>query len=180
MFRVSWNAPSSGGTPTWYNIWRATSASGTYTEIGYVNGSTTSYTNTGLSASTAYYYKVDAENSAGKSPQSSYVSTTTSSSGGGTSAPSAPTGVTATAQSPTSIRISWNSVSGATSYRVYYGIASYSTFTQLLGTTTTTSITDTDPYPGETWYYKVSAVNSAGESVLSSYVYATTPSILGR
>jgi uncharacterized repeat protein (TIGR02543 family) len=74
---ISWNAPASGGTPTYYNIWRSASASGSYTEIGSVSGSTTSYTHTGLSASTTYYYKVDAENSAGTSSQSSYVSATT-------------------------------------------------------------------------------------------------------
>jgi uncharacterized repeat protein (TIGR02543 family) len=101
-------------------------------------------------------------------------------SGGGTTKPNAPTGVTATAQSPYSIRISWNAVSGATSYNVYWGIASYSSFTQLLGTTTSTFIVDNDPDTDETWYYKVTAVNSAGESALSSYAYATTPSILGR
>jgi hypothetical protein len=74
--------PSSGWTPTYYHIWRSTSANGTYTEIGTVFGSTISYTNTGLNASTTYYYTVEAENSIGRSPQSSYVSATTQSSGG--------------------------------------------------------------------------------------------------
>jgi hypothetical protein len=82
---ITWNAPSSGGTPTWYNILRATSASGTYTEIDYVSGSTFSYTNTGLSSSATYYYKIEAENSVGKGSQSSYAYATTLSSGGSTS-----------------------------------------------------------------------------------------------
>jgi fibronectin type 3 domain-containing protein len=101
--------------------------------------------------------------------------------GGGTAVakPGVPTGVKATAQSSTTIRISWNVVSGATSYKVYYGIASYSSFTQLIGTPTTTYYDDTECDPGETAYYKVSAVNSAGESALSSYAYAKTPSSSG-
>jgi hypothetical protein len=96
---------------------------------------------------------------------------------GTTTVPSAPTNVKATAQSSTSIRITWNAVSGATSYKIYSPQYpnSFSNFV-LLDTVTTTSYTDTDPYPGETWYYKVSAVNSAGESALSSYTSATTPS----
>ena len=101
-------------------------------------------------------------------------------SGGVTSVPGAPTGVKATAQSSSSIRITWNTVSGATSYKIYIGKASYSTFSELIGTSTTTSYTDTDCKPGETWYYKVSAVNSAGESTLSSYTNATTPSSGGN
>jgi hypothetical protein len=98
--------------------------------------------------------------------------------GGETTAkPGTPTGVKATALSSTSIRITWDTVSGATSYKIYSPeeAGSSSGFVEL-DTSTTNSYTDTVVRPGQTWYYKVSAVNSAGESAQSSAVSAKTPS----
>jgi len=170
---VSWSAVSGA---TSYKVYYEIGNSTTKNLAGTVTG--TSYTHTGLTASTTYYYYITAVNSAGESGYSSYKSATTqSSSGGGTTIPSTPTGVTATATSSTSIKISWNAVSGATSYKIYApnDPGTNSGFI-LLDTVTTTSYTDTYPIAGETWYYRVSAVNSAGESAQSASVSAKTPS----
>ena len=43
-----------------YEIYRATSASGTYTRVGTVTGTTTSFSQTGLNTGATYYYKVRA------------------------------------------------------------------------------------------------------------------------
>ncbi|MHB9292826.1 hypothetical protein Holit_01937 [Hollandina sp. SP2] len=97
------------------------------------------------------------------------------SSGGSTTAvPSVPSGVTATAQSSSSIRVSWNSVSGATSYKVYRSASASGTYT-LITTTTATSYTNTGLSSRTTYYYKVSAVNSAGASAQSAYASAYNP-----
>jgi hypothetical protein len=90
-----------------------------------------------------------------------------------TSRPSMPTDVSATALSSTSIHISWNPVTGATGYRVYYSDY-YSGLYEFLYGTSSTSYTDNECDPGDTWYYKISAYNDHGESDLSSIVYATT------
>lgn len=92
--------------------------------------------------------------------------------GGGTttSKPSTPTGVKATAGS-SSISVTWNSVSGATSYNIYRSTSasgSYSYQTSVYST----SYTDYNVNAGTTYYYKVSAENSAGESSMSSYASA--------
>lgn len=92
--------------------------------------------------------------------------------------PSAPTGVRAenygNAMLP-EIRVSWNEVSSATSYKVYRGRSASGTYS-LLGTTATTHLSDFNPEQGAN-YYKVKAVNSAGESDYSSYaVYNFDPS----
>lgn len=91
-------------------------------------------------------------------------------SGGGSSsgsAPSTPTGVSATV-SGSQIKVSWNSVSNATSYKVYYS-EDGSNYNYTIGTTSNTYIYDNVPY--ENNYYKVKAINSYGESALSSYAY---------
>jgi fibronectin type 3 domain-containing protein len=123
-----------------------------------------------------YYYYIKAVNSTGESDYSSSKSATTQSSsggGGGTTKPSTPTGVTATALSSTSIRITWNPVEGATSYKIYSpDTAGSNTGFKLIDTVYTNSYTDSAVKAGQTWYYRVSAVNSFGESAQSSSVSA--------
>jgi fibronectin type 3 domain-containing protein len=169
---VSWNSVSGA---TSYKVYYEIGSSSTKNLAGTVSG--TSYTHTGLTASTRYYYYIVAVNSAGESGYSSntYATTQSGSSGGGGTAPSAPTGVTASATSSSSISVSWNSVSSATSYKVYYEIGSSST-KNLAGTVSGTSYTHTGLTASTTYYYYIKAVNSAGESGYSSYASATTQS----
>jgi fibronectin type 3 domain-containing protein len=161
---VGWNAVSGAAS---YKVYYATSANGAYTLAGTV--AEISYTHTGLSQNTTYYYKVAAVNSAGESEQSSYTSATTPN-----AVPSTPAGVAASAQSSSSILVSWNAVSGAAGYKVYYATSADGAYA-LAGTAATASYTHTGLSQNTTYYYKVSAVNSAGESEQSSPVYTTTP-----
>ncbi|MDR0873696.1 MAG: leucine-rich repeat protein [Prevotellaceae bacterium] len=66
-----------------------------------------------------------------------------------------------------SVSLSWNSIAGATSYKVYRSSSSNGSY-DLVGTVTTLSTTDTPPSNG-TYYYKVEAINSSTKSDLSSY-----------
>jgi uncharacterized membrane protein len=68
---LSWNA-STGATG--YNVKRATTSGGPYTTVATV--SNTSFTNTGLTNGTTYFYVVSATNSNGESANSSQVSAT--------------------------------------------------------------------------------------------------------
>ncbi len=65
--------------------------------------------------------------------------------------------------------LTWNAVSGATSYKVYRATSQNGTYS-LLGTVTATAYTNTGAKAGTTYYYKVKAVNSAGESAYSNIV----------
>lgn len=84
-------------------------------------------------------------------------------------APSAPTGVSATDGSSTAnVTVRWDSVSGATSYLVYRGTSSSSGSASQIGTSTSTSYTDSSATPGTLYYYWVKAKNSGGTSGFSS------------
>ena len=83
--------------------------------------------------------------------------------------PSAVTGLSATIIDLTSIRVTWNEVSDATSYRIRENSRPSST---LLGTTRT--YTDRDP--GRPYIYTVWAVNSAGDSAPRN-VRITVPAV---
>jgi len=90
---------------------------------------------------------------------------------------SAPTGVAAVRSSATSttIAVTWNAVSGAASYKIYYSTVGGTSDGYLDGTSNTTSFTSTDNNVGTAYYFGVSAVNSAGgEGPRSAWVQETT------
>jgi len=91
--------------------------------------------------------------------------------------PSAPTGVTATAQSATTIRVSWNAVQGADGYRVEVGSSAtgpWSVFAGMVNPITNTFWDHTGLSPNTRRWYRIIAVNSAGASNPSAIVNATT------
>ena len=155
--KITWNYVNGADS---YKVYRSTSANGTYSSLQTT--SSTSYTDYDASEGTTYYYKVTAINSAGESNKSSYASAKIEPQ---VSKPSTPTGLSAYASS-SCIELSWNSVSGADSYYIYRGTSSYNC--SYYDDTYSTSYRDCNVSEGKTYYYKVSAKNSAGESSQSS------------
>ena len=158
---LTWNAVYGA---TSYRIYRSTSRGSGYSLLGTTTA--TSYTNTGAKAGTTYYYRVKACNDAGLSPYSNVVSGKVKSVTPKPAAPVVKLGNSATSGKP---MLTWNAVSGATSYKVYRATSQNGTYS-LLGTVTATSYTNTGAKAGVTYYYKVKAVNSAGESAYSNIV----------
>ncbi len=93
-------------------------------------------------------------------------------SGGGT-VPGAPSGVVARAVSSTSVLVSWNAVSGATSYQIFRRSPGSPTYT-MVGTSSSTSFTDSSVAANTAYLYRVRAVSSAGSSADSASDLATT------
>lgn len=91
--------------------------------------------------------------------------------GGGTSVPAVPTGLTAAAANA-QVNLNWMASSSATSYRVKRSTTNGSGYTQV-ATPTATNYTDTALTNGTTYYYVVSALNTAGESPNSAEATAT-------
>ena len=158
---LTWNAVEGA---TSYRIYRSTSKGSGYSLLGTTTA--TSYTNTGAKAGTTYYYRVKAVNDAGLSPYSNVVSGQVKSVTPKPSAPVVKIGNSASSGKP---MLTWNAVSGATSYKVYRATSQNGAYS-LLGTVTATSYTNTGAKAGTTYYYKVKAVNSAGESAYSNVV----------
>ena len=165
---LTWNAVEGA---TSYRIYRSTSRGSGYSLLGTTTA--TSYTNTGAKAGTTYYYRVKACNDAGLSPYSNIVSGQNKAVTPKPAAPVVKIGHSATSGKP---MLTWNAVSGATSYKVYRATSQNGTYS-LLGTVTTTSYINTGAKDGVTYYYKVKAVNSAGESPYSNIVSGQSKSV---
>ena len=104
------------------------------------------------------------------------VYTVNVSSGTGT-VPQPPTGLAASAASSSQINLSWNAPSdnggsAITNYNIYRGNSS-GTETLLASTGNVLTYTDTTVTSGQTYFYKVTAVNSIGESSSSNEANAT-------
>jgi cellulose 1,4-beta-cellobiosidase len=167
--QVSLSWPASVGA-TSYHVKRARVSGGPYTTVACAT--TTSYADIGLTGGTTYYYVVSAAYSAGlngggESANSSEASATPQ----GVAAPSAPAVLTATPGNG-QVALSWSASSGATSYNVKRATVNGGPYT-LIASPSATGYTNSGLTNGTTYYYVVSAVNSAGESGNSSQVSAT-------
>jgi len=89
----------------------------------------------------------------------------------GSTVPAAPTSLTATSGNG-QVSLSWTASSGATSYNVKRATVSGGPYTTI-ASATATAFTDTGLTNGTTYYYVVSALNSAGESANSAEVNVT-------
>ena len=161
VVNLSWNTVSGA---TGYKVKRGTT-SGSYTVTTDV-GNVTSYQAAGLTNGQTYYFVVSAYNGAGEGPNSNQQSATPQ-----VGAPSAPTLNTPTA-GDTVVNLSWNAVSGATSYKVKYGTSSGS-YGTILPVGNVTSYQVTGLTNGTPYYFVVSAVNAGGESPNSNQQSAT-------
>jgi fibronectin type 3 domain-containing protein len=168
---LSWAAASYADG---YNVKRSTAQGGPYTTIA-ANVTGTTYTDTGVTNNTTYYYVVSAVNANGESADSAEVSATPSV----PPVPAAPTGLTTTAGDG-QVSLSWAASAGATGYNVKRSTAQGGPYTTIAANVTGTSYTDTGVVNDTTYYYVVSAVNASGESPDSTEVSATpteTPAV---
>ena len=168
---LQWNVPAdNGGYPiSAYRIYRGT-ISGGEVYIATISSSTTTYLDTGLTNGITYYYKVTAVNAMGESPYSNEASATPR------TIPTAPRNLTALGGDNV-VYLSWNvplsnGGSTITNYKIYRSTTSGTeVFYTDVGNVTNTI--DSNVINGVTYYYTVTAVNIAGESVQSNEVSVT-------
>jgi hypothetical protein len=158
---VSWEAVARA---THYCLYRAEGVGGEYALVASVSG--LSHTDGGLARGTDYYYQVSAANGAGEGPRAEPVIAAIPQL-------AAPSGLSAAAASKTSIRVSWNTVAGATDYTLYRAASSSGTYSAL-ATVAGTSYTHTGLSAGTEYSYQVSATNELGTGTKSAAVSAYT------
>jgi fibronectin type 3 domain-containing protein len=169
---LSWSPPSNNGgsSITGYRIYRGQSAQSLTLLTTLSN--VLSYTDSGLSNGTSYYYKVSAINNVGEGSASGVSSATTSS-----TAPGQPTNLRALGSSDR-ISLNWtapstNGGSAVTGYKLYRGTDS-GQLSLLINLGNVLSYVDSNLSNGATYLYQVSALNVIGESARSSEVQGTT------
>lgn len=173
---LSWNSVTGASG---YNVYRATAADGPYTKINGSLVAGTAYADSGLTEGVTYFYKV----SAVRSSDSLESNLSAQQSGTPATAPAVPAGLTVTNPGTgNSLTLSWsaNSEPNLAGYNVYRSTSAGGTYTKVNGAPiTVTSYYDNNNGSGlaeaVTYYYRITAANTAGlESAQSAYVSGTT------
>ncbi|HEY8110778.1 MAG TPA: fibronectin type III domain-containing protein, partial [Candidatus Nitrosotenuis sp.] len=181
---LSWNAPSNnGGYPiTGYKIQYRTGSDQYADLISNTASTTTTFSHNGVTAGQLYIYRVYTITAFATSEKSSLEVTVQPKSASASTAPGAPTGLTATAVSATQINLSWSAPSNnggypITGYKIEYkkGTGSYLSLASNTANVTT-SYSHTGLTTGASYTYKISAINSIGTSTASTESSATPTS----
>jgi hypothetical protein len=144
--QLAWS--SNPGTQTGFHLYRSADAVN-YTLCATVSGSSTTWTDSGLSPNTLYYYRLAAYNSSGESP----ICFTSAQTWGGY--PPAPSGLAGTGTNG-SITLTWNAIPGAT-YVVKRSSWPSGPFFMIGSGSTNATIQDARVTKGMTYYYTVCA-----------------------
>lgn len=158
---------------TGFKIERAAATAGPFSLIYTTTENVTSYSVTGLTMATRYYFRVSARNGAGDSAFTSVVNAMTQAA---TTAPAAPTNLTATAASSAQINLSWvDNSTTETGFKVERATASGGPFTLIATTNANATIySNTGLLPSTTYYFRVSSTNTVGSSATTTVISATT------
>lgn len=151
-----------------YTVKRSTSTEGPFESVA-AELTETSYTDTGLTNGTAYYYVVTATGTGGESGSSNVATATPSADA---VKPEAPAGLAAAARH-TQIDLSWQPVASAQSYTVKRATAAEGPFAALASNLDTTSYRDGGLTDGVDYYYVISATGIAGEGIDSEPLKAS-------
>src|SRR5262249_31564902 len=138
---------------TGYRIERSVDGTN-WTQITTVGQNIPSYTNTGLSTATTYYYRLTSLSTAGDGPIGAAMSRSTRL--------AVVSGFSVTGTTTTSITLSWTTLAGATGYRILRSTdgTNYGVVTT---TANVTTYTDTSLVAGTEYYYHVIGVNASSE-----------------
>jgi chitodextrinase len=176
---LTWTASTDNVGVTGYKIFRCQGASCTATvQVG--TSTIASFSDTGLSASTAYGYRIKAYDAAGNVSGYSSAASATTLSNADVSAPTVPTNLTGQVVSQTQINLSWSaSTDPVVSGQITSGLAGYKIYRNgsQIATSTTASYSNTGLSAATTYVYTIAAYDNAGNtSAQTSAISLTTQS----
>ena len=166
--KIVLNWTDASDNETGFEVVRSLTSTGTYVPVGTAPGNSTSYTDSGLSASKAYYYKIRAVTASSESVFTNFVTATTPAA---PPTPVAPSQLSATGGANNSITLTWQDNStNESGFRVYRSTDG-ATFT-LLGTVgaNNNAYTDVTTSALTLYYYYVAGYNGGGEGAKSNIV----------
>lgn len=173
---LTWTDNSSDETG--FEIDRSPNGTSGWTTITTTSSNATSYANTGLTASTTYYYRIRAINGSGNSSYTSVANATTSAGGGG-GIPTAPSSLVGfpDVMSPPEITLTWaDNSSDETGFEVERSPDGSTSWTNLTTTGAgVTSYNDNTALASTTYYYRVRAINGSGPSAYTSVTSVVNP-----
>ena len=156
---------------TGFQVERGDSPTAPFTKIADLGANSTSYNDQNLAASKQYCYQVRAINNVGPSGHTSTECATTQAPPVGV-----PQNLVAVAISTTQINLTWNSVSGATTYQLERSPNGNDNWTKIADLpANATSYANTGLTPNTRYFYRVRAVNAVGQSAYSNVADETTP-----
>ena len=166
---LAWSGATDNVAVTGYDVYQGATLLG--------STASTSFSVSGLMASTTYSFTVRAKDAAGNiSVASNSVNVTTAAPAGDTQAPTVPLNLVASGTTQTTTTLTWNASTdnvGVTGYDVYQG-------TTVLGTVTSTSANITGLTASTSYTFSVRAKDAAGNvSAESNSVNVTTAAIAG-
>lgn len=173
---LNWNS-SSGATSYRLQVSTVSNFSSTVYDNSSITG--TSQSVGGLSNGTVHYWRVNAGNNDGTSAWSSVWSFTTAAGGSAPAAPTLASPSNGATNQPTTLNLSWNSSSGATTYRLQVSPNSNFSSTVYDNSTSSTSQSVGGLANGTTYYWRANAGNSFGTSGWSSVWSFTTSPMTG-
>lgn len=156
---LAWDAPTTGGTPTKYEINRSLDNL-TFSKVGEVTS--TAYTDTGLTQSTAYYYKVRAVDNAGST--SLYSNTVTKAAEGKYVTPPTTGGTPSVTTGSTTATIKWTTGRKAIGTVEYGKTTGYGSASSETDSATDHSLKVSGLAPGTEYHYRVQSIDD-GELV---------------
>jgi hypothetical protein len=168
QINLNWNDNASNETG--FKIERSTDGVN-FSQIATAGANATSYSNSGLAASTTYTYRVRAYNGGGDSAYSNPAAGTTSSA----SPPLAPSGLAASAVSSSQINLTWQDNAGnETGFKVERSTDGVN-FSQIATTgANVASYSNTGLTASTIYHYRVRSYNGDGDSNYSNTANATT------
>lgn len=169
---LEWSHANYGDT---YSLERRLSGLSDWTVVATLGAQYNNWTDNNVSPETSYEYRIRARNTAFNGPYSSIRNVTTAE----LLPPNQPSAASAITISASAIEVTWNDVADETGYRIERttdGTPSWTTIADLPANTNVFLDTEVEEY--FEYFYRVIAINDAGESIPSAETSATPYAIV--